>query len=576
MDQSQREEIINLIIRWVPKEVLINCIQKNAIKKFLKKKKIDESEYLESEYLESDELILEKIYEIRPNLDTPSQEEYQYVKYIILPSNTGSVEKIPENIKRQYCQDGPYPNAIFYGPHGTKKSGLAKAICKNCKIIMINVPLSIIEKKDDINPLFTLARKIAPTMLFFDNIDKFIENSIYFDNILTREFDHQSNIMFIGTTTSLTKINDNIKNLVDIRYEFEHLSQEMLMKKLTTELEKMNVKLDKSLMKQIVSHSKTSRQIKQIVNILQIYTKSKIKITSKILQDFLAQNTQESSISLFDKLSQIKSIRPHAKLSFSDIEQSLLDKVKLPQDIHENVHISSVIGIDSKTQKYLSVAFNNNTNNNNTKTSNYPNLILYGPPGTGKTLLASAICKDLGLIMIEIDSSLTSKWHGETEHNLIAAFTLARKLAPSMVFVDEMDSLLKSRTSGEHNFTDASVTTLNSILDGIKTKQDPSNDMSKVVFVGTTNHIEFIDRAIIDRCKLIRFYEHSKENLMKILVKELKDFDISEKIDDSLRELIIDKAHTGRQIHNIVEHLKLYVLNNESITRDLIDEFLLS
>lgn len=72
--------------------------------------------------------------------------------------------------------------------------------------------------------------------------------------------------------------------------------------------------------------------------------------------------------------------------------------------------------------------------------------LLYGPPGTGKTLIAKAVAKGSGANMLEISAaSINDMWVGNSEKNVRAVFSLARKLSPVVVFLDEADSLLGSR-----------------------------------------------------------------------------------------------------------------------------------
>jgi ATP-dependent 26S proteasome regulatory subunit len=126
-------------------------------------------------------------------------------------------------------------------------------------------------------------------------------------------------------------------------------------------------------------------------------------------------------------------------------------------------------------------------------------VILYGPPGNGKTLLAKAVATESNA-HLEIISGpeILSKWLGQSEANLRQIFTRARELAPSVVLIDELDSLAPRRALLSHQHDVQILSQLLVLLDGLESR-------GRVTVVATTNRLEAIDPAL---CRPGRFDYH--------------------------------------------------------------------
>ena len=122
-------------------------------------------------------------------------------------------------------------------------------------------------------------------------------------------------------------------------------------------------------------------------------------------------------------------------------------------------------------------------------------ILLYGPPGTGKTLLAKASSNTLNATFFEAKaSSLLSKYFGESTKIVSALFAKAKKEQPSLVFMDEIDSLAPSRDSGIDESSRRVLGQMLEEMEGFESRHD-----DKVLFMGATNKPWDLDDALLSR-----------------------------------------------------------------------------
>ncbi|MFQ6072876.1 MAG: AAA family ATPase, partial [Methanosarcinales archaeon] len=117
-------------------------------------------------------------------------------------------------------------------------------------------------------------------------------------------------------------------------------------------------------------------------------------------------------------------------------------------------------------------------------------ILLYGPPGTGKTLIAKAVANESGANFFSIAGpEIMSKYYGESEQRLREIFEEAKKAAPSIIFIDELDSIAPKREDVTGEVERRVVAQLLAMLDGLE-------ERGQVIVIGATNRINAIDPAL--------------------------------------------------------------------------------
>ena len=193
--------------------------------------------------------------------------------------------------------------------------------------------------------------------------------------------------------------------------------------------------------------------------------------------------------------------------------------------------------------------------------------LLYGPPGTGKTLLAKAVAREAEANFIATKSSdLLSKWYGESEQQIARLFARARQVAPCVIFIDELDSLVPARggSMGEPQVTERVVNTILAEMDGLE-------ELQSVVVIGATNRPNLIDPALLrpgrfDELVYVGVPDKAgRERILRIQTEKMPlaaDVDLGSIAEQTQR-------YTGADLEDVVRRAGLVALRQSLETREV-------
>ncbi|MCQ1534465.1 ATP-binding protein [Methanosarcina sp. KYL-1] len=189
-------------------------------------------------------------------------------------------------------------------------------------------------------------------------------------------------------------------------------------------------------------------------------------------------------------------------------------------------------------------------------------IMLFGPPGTGKTLLAAAAAGSLDARFFNVKAdNVLSKYFGESSKMVSALYKAARKHAPSIVFIDEFDSISLSREGDTSESSRRLLSTLLAELDGL---QDKKSDRLMLTLAATNTPWD-LDAAVLSRFpRRIMVPLPDKTACREIIKIHIKDLDASKLDLDGLAGTCVEKFYSGRDLQNLCQQAVWNMIREEN------------
>ncbi len=452
----------------------------------------------------------------------------------------------------------PPKGVLFYGPSGTGKTLMAKAVSQesNAYFISINGP-EIMSKfygasEGRLREIFREAEENAPSIIFIDEIDSIAPKRTETTGEVERRVVSQllslldglsgrGEVIVIGATNRLNSLDQALRRPGRFDREIEFGVPNVKGRKEIFQIHTRGMPLedDVDLDKYAeITHGFVGADIMAVCREAAMFSLRRILPKINLDEPIPSEIIQELTIKNEDFIQAINMIEPSAMREVMiDIPDISWDEVGGLEDIKQE--LKEAVEWPIKYPKLFERAGIRPLNG----------ILLFGPPGCGKTLLAKAIATESECNFITIKGpEIFSKWVGESEKAIREVFRKARQAAPSIIYFDEIDAISSSRglTAGGSPVYDSIVNQILVEMDGIENRKG-------IIVIASTNRPDMVDPALLrsgrfDRLIYVKAPDY--EARLKILKVHTKNMPLDD--DVSLEEIARKtEGYSGADLENL-------------------------
>ena len=482
----------------------------------------------------------------------------------------------------------PPKGVLFYGPSGTGKTLMAKAVSQesNAYFISINGP-EIMSKfygasEGRLREIFEDAEKNAPSIIFIDEIDSIapkrsdtsgeVERRVVSQLLsLMDGLQGRGHIIVVGATNRINALDEALRRPGRFDREIEFGVPTVKGRKEIFQIHTRGMPLEDDVVLNRyseITHGFAGADVMAVCREAALFALRRILPRINLDEPIPSDIIQELRISDKDFVQAINMVEPSAMREIMiDIPNINWEDVGGLEDIKSELR--EAVEWPLKYPKLFEKAGIRPLNG----------IILFGPPGCGKTLLAKAVASESKCNFITVKGpEILSKWVGESQKSIREIFRKGRQASPSIIYFDEIDAITAVRMSYET--TGSGVTS--SIVNQILVEMDGLEDRKGVIVIASTNRPDLVDSALLrpgrfDR--LLYVMAPDLESRKKILEVHTHKMPLAK--DVSLKHVAqITEGYSGADLENVCREAGMQAIREKMEDIDKIEykhfEFALS